>query len=105
MFNNFRKITISLIIFCLIIVPAASFATSESEPVAGKKGPNAIEYTLDLLIARPIGIVLVPVGAVIFAVAYPFTLINDSTDNAYDALLGENIDYTFKRPLGEDLPL
>lgn len=105
MFKYFKILTISCVIFCLIIIPAASFATSENGPAAEEKGPNALEYTLDLLIARPIGIVLVPVGAVIFAVAYPFTLIDDSTDKAYDALLGENIDYTFKRPLGEDLPI
>ncbi|MFH2044434.1 MAG: hypothetical protein ABIK92_04740 [Pseudomonadota bacterium] len=105
MFNNFKKLTISLLIFCLIIIPSASFATLENGSATGEKGPNALEYTLDLLIARPIGIVLVPVGAVIFAVAYPFTLIDDSTDKAYDALLGQNIDYTFKRSLGEDLPL
>ncbi len=105
MFKLFNKITIILIIFSLLILPGISFAESEVNQEAKPKGPNAIEYTADLLIARPIGIVLVPVGAVIFAVAYPFTLIDDSTDKAYEALIGENIRYTFQRPLGEDLPI
>lgn len=105
MFKNFKKITIILTIFCLLVAPAVSFADLETKSEAEHKSPNAIAYTADLLIVRPIGIVLVPVGAVIFAVAYPFTLIDDSTHGAYEALLGENIRYTFQRSLGEDMPL
>lgn len=105
MFKNFKKITIILIIFSLLIAPAVSFAESETKPEAKPKGPNAISITADLFIARPIGIALLPVGAVIFVVAYPFTLIDDTTHGVYEALLGENIRYTFQRSLGEDMPI
>ncbi|MGB5155840.1 hypothetical protein [Desulfobacterium sp. N47] len=105
MLKYLKKITIILISFCLLAAPAISFAESGDKPEAKLKGPNAIQFTADLFIVRPIGIVLVPVGAVFFAVAYPFTLIDDSTNKAYEAFLGENIRYTFQRPLGEDLPI
>jgi len=97
MSKNSKKALITLIIFSLILTPAVSFAATEEI--------NAISITSDILIFRPAGIALVPVTAVLFVVAYPFSLIGNNTEKVYEALIAENLRYTFQRPLGEDVPI
>lgn len=97
MFKDFKKALITLIIFSLILTPAVSFAATEKI--------NAISVTADILVFRPAGIALVPVTAALFIVAYPFSLIGNNTDKVYEALIAENLRYTFQRPLGEDVPI
>jgi hypothetical protein len=97
MLRNLFKILINLVIFSLVVVPTGSLAAPEHI--------NAISVTSDILIFRPVGIALVPVTAVVFALAYPFTLIGNNTEKVFDVLVAENIKYTFKRPLGHDVPI
>lgn len=97
MFKDLKKALITLIIFSLILTPAVSFAATEEM--------NAISVTADILVFRPAGIALVPVTVALFVVAYPFSLIGNKTDKVYEALIAENLRYTFQRPLGEDVPI
>ncbi len=97
MSKNVKKTIIILLIFSFIFTPGISFADEEKV--------NAISITADLLIFRPAGIILVPVTAVLFVVAYPFSLIGNNTDEVYEALIAENLRYTFQRPLGVDVPI
>ncbi len=97
MFNNLTKALITLIIFSLVLVPAGSLAATEDI--------TAISITADILVVRPVGIAFVPVTAAVFILAYPFTLIGNNTEKVFDALVAENIRYTFQRPLGKDVPV
>jgi hypothetical protein len=97
MSNSIKKTIMIFISLSLVVMPGISFASEGNV--------NAISVTADLLIFRPAGIALVPVTAVLFAVAYPFTLIGDNTEKVYEALVAENLRYTFQRPLGEDVPV
>jgi hypothetical protein len=97
MFNYLTKALITLVIFGLVIVPAGSQAATEDI--------NAVSITADILIMRPVGIAFVPVTAAVFVLAYPFTLIGNNTEKVFDALVAENIRYTFQRSLGEDVPI
>ena len=57
----------------------------------------------DLLLARPAGVVATVLGTAIFVVGLPFTLINGSTEQAAQTLVAQPANYTFARPLGQDI--
>ena len=59
--------------------------------------------TADLLLARPGGAVATVLGTAIFVVGLPFTLINGSTEQAAQTLIVQPANYTFARPLGQDI--
>jgi hypothetical protein len=59
------------------------------------------DMALDLLLARPIGLLAIIGGSVAFVVSLPFTIPSGSMDAAADAMVKQPIDYTFKRPLGQ----
>ena len=57
----------------------------------------------DLLVARPGGLAATVLGAAIFVVGLPFTLMNGSTEQAAQQLVVNPASYTFARPLGQDI--
>lgn len=59
------------------------------------------DMALDLLLARPIGLLAIVGGSVAFVVSLPFTIPSGSMDSAADAMVKQPINYTFKRPLGQ----
>jgi hypothetical protein len=59
------------------------------------------DMAVDLVLARPIGLLSVIGGSVLFVVSLPFTIPSGSTDAAAQELVKKPIDYTFKRPLGQ----
>lgn len=61
------------------------------------------ETAVDLLVARPGGLAATVLGTVVLIVGLPFTLINGSTEQAAQQLVVEPANYTFTRPLGQDL--
>lgn len=61
---------------------------------------TADEVAADLLLQRPFGLVATAVGTAIFIVGLPFTLVNGSTQQAANKLIGEPAQFTFTRPLG-----
>lgn len=65
--------------------------------------PGADEAAADLLIARPGGLAATVLGTAVFIVGLPFTLISGSTEQAAQKLVVEPAQYTFTRPLGQDM--
>jgi hypothetical protein len=65
--------------------------------------PSADATAADLLIARPGGLVATVLGSAVFVVGLPFTLLNGSTGEAAQKLVVEPAQYTFTRPLGQDM--
>jgi hypothetical protein len=57
----------------------------------------------DLLLSRPGGLVATGVGAAVFIVTLPFSMLSGNADEAAEKLIGEPADYTFRRPLGEGI--
>ena len=72
-------------------------------PGGGTETVTADATAADLLIARPGGLAATVLGAAVFVVGLPFTLINGSTGQAAQQLVVEPAQYTFTRPLGQDL--
>ena len=69
-----------------------------------KPSPNPMNVVTDVLVLRPVGLVMIPVTAIIYVLGYPFAKAAGAEDEAYQALVGDTIDYTFDRPLGEGAP-
>ncbi len=65
--------------------------------------PTANATAADLLVARPGGLAATVLGAAVFVVGLPFTLLNGSTGEAAQKLVVEPAQYTFTRPLGQDM--
>ncbi len=63
--------------------------------------PTGTEITFDLVLVRPIGVVVFAAGTTIFIVSSPFALITGSLKNTADKLVAEPYRFTFVRPLGE----
>jgi hypothetical protein len=54
----------------------------------------------DLLVARPIGVVLTVGGAAVWLVSLPFTLLSGHASEAAGTLIGGPVETTFMRCLG-----
>ena len=63
--------------------------------------PTGTEITVDLIIARPIGVVSLVAGTAIFIVSYPIAALTGSGKNTADALVAQPYEFTLVRGLGE----
>lgn len=89
--------------FIAVVAMSASLAVPGYAEDSGSE-PSGDIAVLDLLVARPIGLLSVVGGAAVFVVALPFTIPSGSVDAAANELVRKPIDYTFKRPLGQISP-
>lgn len=96
---------------CLVIVLALALGpgagaqvldAEDDEPI--RQNPNPMNVTTDLLLLRPIGLVMIPVTAILYVISYPFAKASGSEEETYQSLVGDTIKYTFERPLGEGAP-
>lgn len=56
--------------------------------------------TADIALARPAGVLATVAGFAIFVVSSPFSAMGGNTKEAWQSLVAEPANYTFKRPLG-----
>ena len=89
----------------LILAATLSLTPCLAGAGESRSNPEAIAgvMTADLLLARPAGVVATVLGTAIFVVGLPFTLIDGSTEQAAQTLVAQPANYTFARPLGEDI--
>jgi len=86
-----------LAVLAISAVTALPVMAEEQLPEERRGGDMA----LDLLLARPIGLLGIIGGSVFFVLSLPFTIPSGSMDAAADELVKKPINYTFTRPLGE----
>ncbi len=67
---------------------------------SAETGPRWEDQTMDALVARPMGIVGTGLGAVIWTVSLPFSLLGGNAGEAADKLVGGPARETFARCLG-----
>jgi hypothetical protein len=89
--------------FILAATLALTGGLASAEDGYPHQPPSANATAADLLIARPGGLAATVLGAAVFVVGLPFTLINGSTEQAAQQLVVQPAQYTFTRPLGEDM--
>jgi hypothetical protein len=66
--------------------------------------PNAMNVIADTLILRPVGLIMIPVTGLIYVIGYPFSWAAGNQEETYQSLLGDTIDFTFRRPMGRGEP-
>lgn len=86
---------VSLGISPLFVLPAAGAQTFQNE----QPGPGVM--TVDVLFCRPLGLVAMLGGTVVFVVSSPFSALGGNFGEAWDSLVVNPAEYTFTRPLGE----
>ncbi len=94
-----------IIVLALVLAPAPWTQAADDEgdkPI--KPGPNPMNVATDILILRPVGLIMIPVTAIVYVIGYPFAKASGTEEETYQSLVGDTIDYTFERPLGEGAP-
>ncbi len=102
---SWKPICLALIL-ALALCPGA-WGESPSEAIDDdpiKQDPNPMNVATDILLLRPVGLVMIPVTAIVYVIGYPFAKASGTEDEAYQSLVGNTIEYTFERPLGEGAP-
>ena len=95
-----QKLATCFLLIALALYPLSVLAaTAETEP--GKKQISPEVMTIDLLLARPLGLVSTVVGSAIFVVSLPFSAIGGNTPEAWNSLVAAPSKFTFDRPLGD----
>jgi len=89
-----RRAAIALMMSCLLL-PQMLWAEGAID-----ESPNEWAMVGDLLVARPIGVVLTAGGAAVWLVSLPFTLLAGSASEAAGTLIGGPAEATFMRCLG-----
>jgi hypothetical protein len=99
---NYRK---TFVVFLLTVAlagsPLATLAEKKyvKDPYAEQNDPMAM--TMDLIIARPMGLVATLAGTLVFVISVPFSALGGNTGESWDSLVASPAEYTFKRPLGQ----
>jgi hypothetical protein len=84
---------------------SAAFAGSQEESMPNRQSQaDDIPVIIDVLILRPVGLVACVVGLAAAVIALPFAIPSGSMDQVSQALIQEPFYYTFKRPLGKNMP-
>ena len=89
-----RRATVALMIGCLML-PQALWAQNVVD-----ESPNEFAMVGDLLVARPIGVVMTVGGVVVWLVSLPFTLMAGHASEAAETLMLGPAQATFVRCLG-----
>jgi hypothetical protein len=89
-----RRVTAALAISCLLL-PQMLWAQEAIDET-----PNGFAMVGDLLVARPLGVVLTVGGAAVWVVSLPFTLLTGHASEAAGTLIGGPVETTFMRCLG-----
>ena len=92
-----RKITRLIVVAITsisLMMPIQGFASTEVQQ------PNAAEMTVDLLVARPAGVVLTVLGTAVFVVGLPFSLLGGNVKSSAQTLVVGPAKTTFVRCLG-----
>ena len=87
-----KKTSIAMLVVCALIVSTA--------PAFGES-TDGMGIVADVLIARPVGLVSIVFGTVMYIVALPFSIPSGSVEKTGKLLVVDPFKYTFCRPLGD----
>jgi hypothetical protein len=101
--ENMKKIVknsmVILVTVALISIPFGTSALAESTYKKGDISAGAM--AADILFARPVGILAVVTGSVLFVVALPFSALGGNVQATSQKLVKDPVKFTFYRPLGD----
>lgn len=82
-------------------LPALAVGDIEAELNDNKESPDPGTMLIDLIVARPLGLLATLGGSAIFIISSPFSVLGGNAEDAWESLVTNPAEYTFKRPLGE----
>jgi len=88
----------------LVLLASPSVAIEPVEPAATPwyvTAGNIAAGTFDVLLLRPLGFIATAGGFTCYAIAFPFSAINQDIKTPWDMFVMESVDWTFRRPLGD----
>ena len=83
----------------MVFIPIA-IAANETDTLLDDT-PNIESMIVDIVFARPLGLVATAVGTALFIVSLPFSALGGNTQAAYEKMVENPAQFTFKRPLGQ----
>jgi len=89
-----RRTIVAVVVTCMLI-PQMLWAQDAID-----ESPNEFAMVGDLLVARPIGVVMTVAGTAVWLVSLPFTLLSGHASEAAGTLIGGPVETTFMRCLG-----
>ncbi|MBA4284314.1 MAG: hypothetical protein C0434_02125 [Xanthomonadaceae bacterium] len=94
---------LSLLAGAVLSLAAASASAQDGTGYEATIGgaPSAAAMTVDLLVARPLGLAATVIGTVVFVASLPFQALAGNVADPARALVAEPAKFTFVRPLGE----
>ena len=95
-----------IILFVLLVGALAPGRALAEDPFLAPRTPppNPMNVAADVLILRPVGLIMIPVTGLVYGIGYPFAKAAGNEQEVYQSLLGDTIAYTFQRPLGRGEP-
>jgi hypothetical protein len=81
----------------------ATLLATAATPALAVDPVSPMSVAADIFLARPASFLGTVAGTGFWIVTSPITFLNGNASDTYDLLVQTPADYTFKRPLGEDL--
>lgn len=98
----FKLIKKPMVIFLIIAFATVSLATNSfAQAAMGGSDITTEEMVVDAVLVRPLGLVAIVLGAGIFVISLPFSLLGRNVGEAGSKLVVAPAKFTFVRPLGE----
>lgn len=100
--KELKRILLFLLTLCLIVSSLCSMGLARDNSL-GKNDPNLHEWAaIDVLVARPIGIIAGVVGSAIFVVSLPFTIPTGGVRDAADIFIVKPFQFSFVREFPDE---
>ena len=100
-----KRLVIMAIIASFLFMPLSAAAQDKGpyQKTTDAQQPTTVTsgyMTVDILAARPVGIVSTVFGTVTFVLASPFSALGGNFSHSFDELVKKPFFYTFDRPIG-----
>ncbi len=99
--SKYKKTITSFFLILSISLSPLSSVKAAKDNISRLEQPDPVVMTVDLVLCRPLGLVAMLGGTVVFVVSSPFSALGGNIDEAWDSLVVIPAEYTFSRPLGQ----
>ena len=98
--SGYKKTIASFFLVLSLIISPISWGTEAAgtNNLEGQNDPMAM--TVDLVLCRPLGFVAMLGGTLVFVVSSPFSALGGNIEGAWNSLVVNPAEFTFKRQLG-----
>ena len=93
-----------VLVMSLVLLSVSYGFTEEAGSTKTEWSPDAITMVADAVVARPLGLVSLAAGFVVFTISSPFSALGGNVGEAWDVMVVGPAKFTFSRPLGHLKP-